>query len=241
MISRSGIEVPVDAEVHQQLVLLLNGVRAGVVPGPARRKEPSISGRRRVQMSVHHVDAEVEVLGGVPLSPRADVVVRVTSRAGADSEIVDESARRLTRRHRCSETHSAGAISDTGGRAPTFACANDESGEACHGSIITGPRSLAAYVANDPERIFFWSGFNSNDSLPPASHDNLCQGRKRSREIFRQDRLCRFGTSHAAHLAASTPARECHASEMMDSGLLPRVMLVTQRRHLAMAQMLEFA
>jgi hypothetical protein len=53
--------------------------------------------------------------------------------------------------------------------------------------------------------------------------------------------LCRFGTNHAAHLAASTPARECHASEMMDSGLLPRVMLVTQRRHLAMAQMLEFA
>src|SRR5215510_10106857 len=82
MITRSGIEVPVDAEADGPVVLV--GEEASDLPTiteliitdrrDRRRANREHARRRRhaLQLLVHHVQADVEVLGDVPLGARAE-------------------------------------------------------------------------------------------------------------------------------------------------------------------------
>jgi hypothetical protein len=77
MINRSGIEVAVDAEAHRPDVLVTRYAISGLDAADRRsrrvlNRHEASRRRRRLHLGVRNVDTHVEVLGDVPLRPRAN-------------------------------------------------------------------------------------------------------------------------------------------------------------------------
>src|SRR5689334_25115944 len=97
MITRSGIEVAMDAEPERPVVRV--GLRDE--PEVRRDRESGAAGHesgRALELRVHHVQTHVEVLGDVPLSPRADppgipVEVAPVGDSAAGAEAAENAAR----------------------------------------------------------------------------------------------------------------------------------------------------